>query len=109
MTIDFPRRHCLDRLTPAELSIKAAVDAVEAMPADPRLTDAVIILAAARDRVADFVEGVERKMSDTEILNWLLDALFGDDTDAKMVRVAGALMLGKTGREAVMAAIQAEK
>ena len=57
---DFPRRICVDRMTPAELAIMAAVQAVEALPADTRLTDAVILLGQARDRVADFVDGVTR-------------------------------------------------
>jgi hypothetical protein len=54
----FPRRSCLDSMTPAELTIFNAVLEVEAVGAHPRLTDAVILLAAARDAVADFVDGV---------------------------------------------------
>ena len=46
--------------------------------------------------------------TDTQILDWLLDALFGDDTDQKMVKIAGAMMLGKTHREAVSEAMKAE-
>lgn len=51
-----PRRFRLDLNTPAELAIRAAVDAVEALPADVRLTDAVVLLGQARERVADFVD-----------------------------------------------------
>jgi len=49
----------MDLWCPAEKAIAAAVAAVEAMPADTRLTDAVCLLGRARDRVADFVDGVE--------------------------------------------------
>lgn len=54
------RRARIDQNTPAELAIRAAVEAVEAVGADTRLTDAVNLLQAARDKVADFVDGVER-------------------------------------------------
>lgn len=52
----FPRRNRLDLCTPAELAIRAAVEAVEAAGAHPLLTDAVILLQQAREKVADFVE-----------------------------------------------------
>ena len=52
----FPRRSRLDLYTPAELAIRAAVEAVEAAGAHPLLTDAVILLQQAREKVADFVE-----------------------------------------------------
>jgi hypothetical protein len=52
------RRNCLDKLTPAERAICDATQAVEALPPDVRLTDAVVLLVLARDRVADFVDGV---------------------------------------------------
>jgi hypothetical protein len=64
MTDEIPRRIRLDLNTPAELAIRAAVDAVEALPADVRLTDAVVLLSQARERVADFVDNVPR--ADTE-------------------------------------------
>lgn len=60
---DIPRRARLDQWTPAELAIQEAVDAVEAMGADVRLTDAVVLLAAARDSVADYVDGIECRRS----------------------------------------------
>jgi len=43
--------------SPAERAIFAAVLEVEASGADPALTDAVNLLAKARDRVADYYEG----------------------------------------------------
>lgn len=55
-TFDWPRRSCIDQLTPAELAIRQAVDAVEAVGADPRLTDAVTLLQQAREKVADCLE-----------------------------------------------------
>jgi len=53
-----PRRACLDQMTPAEIAIVAAVEAVDAAGADERLTHAVIALQEARNLVADFVDGV---------------------------------------------------
>ena len=45
-------------MSPAELAIRAAVEAVEQMGADVRLTDAVQLLQAARESVADHVDQV---------------------------------------------------
>jgi len=55
---EIPRRIDAQRYVPAETAIRAAMQAVEAMSADPRLTDAVCLLAKAKDLVADFVDGV---------------------------------------------------
>jgi hypothetical protein len=60
-TTEIPRRARLDLFTPAERAIYDAVQAVEAVGADVRLTDAVILLQAARDSVADYVDGVEKR------------------------------------------------
>jgi hypothetical protein len=51
-----PRRVCMDRWCDAELAIHKAVQAVEAMGADPRLTRAVLRLGHARELVADYVD-----------------------------------------------------
>jgi hypothetical protein len=51
-----PRRARLGQLTPAERAIHDAVRAVENLPADVRLTDAVILLQQARERVADYYD-----------------------------------------------------
>lgn len=56
---EIPRRLCVDKMTPAELAIREASLAVEAAGADLRLTQAVMLLQAAREKVADFVDGVE--------------------------------------------------
>ena len=53
-----PRRVRMDLWTPAERAIHAAIEAVEEAGADPRLTDAVILLGRAKDRVADYVDGI---------------------------------------------------
>ncbi len=58
-TMEIPRRNRLDKLTPAETAIMEAMRAVEEAGADVRLTDAVVLLGRARDRVADFVDGVK--------------------------------------------------
>ena len=60
-TSDFPRRSHMQQWCEAEHKIRDAMLAVENMGADIRLTDAVCLLGAARDRVADFVDGVEGK------------------------------------------------
>jgi hypothetical protein len=53
---EIPRRCRLDRMTPAEHAIVAAVDAVEKAGAHPLLTQAVTLLGQARDKVADYVD-----------------------------------------------------
>ena len=53
-----PRRIRMDRWTPAERAIYDAIQVVEAAGADERLTDAVILLGRAKDRVADYVDGI---------------------------------------------------
>jgi hypothetical protein len=53
---DIPRRIRMDCWTPAERAIAAAMQAVEESGCHPLLTDAVELLAQARNKVADFVE-----------------------------------------------------
>jgi hypothetical protein len=53
------RRNDTLRHTPAEKAIADAIQAVEALPADVRLTDAVMLLSWARDRVADYVDNCQ--------------------------------------------------
>lgn len=55
------RRNRVDQRTTAEAAISHAVEVVEASGAHPLLTAAVVLLGQARDRVADFVDGVEPK------------------------------------------------
>jgi hypothetical protein len=58
MESESPRRNRIDKLTPSELAIWNAMQAVEAMPADVRLTEAGNLLKDALEKVADFVDGV---------------------------------------------------
>lgn len=53
-----PRRARLYEMTPAELAIAKCVDQVEELGAHVHLTDAVVLLGKAREKVADFVDSV---------------------------------------------------
>ena len=55
-----PRRIRLDLATPPEVAIRAAMAAVERMAADTRLTEAVMHLSMALERVADYVDEQSR-------------------------------------------------
>lgn len=57
---DFPRRNDRQRWVHAEKEIANAVETVEGMGADVRLTDAVVLLGEAKNKVADFIDGVPR-------------------------------------------------
>lgn len=59
MSNSFPRRNIVSQLTPAEKAIYDAVQMVEEMPADERLTDAVILLQKAKEKVADYIDGID--------------------------------------------------
>lgn len=56
MSDEIPRRIRLDKFTPAERAIWDAIQAVEVVGADPLLTEAVILLGKAKDKVADYVD-----------------------------------------------------
>lgn len=51
-----PRRNILSLNTEAELAIHNAMQEIEKMPADVKLTDAVAMLAKAKELVSDFVD-----------------------------------------------------
>lgn len=51
-----PRRACLYLFTPAEKAVYDAVQAVEKVGADVRLTDAVVLLQQAREKLADYFD-----------------------------------------------------
>jgi len=53
------RRQSLMRMSPGELAIYNATIAVEKMGADRRLTEAIVLLAEAREKVADFIDGFQ--------------------------------------------------
>ena len=57
MSNEIPRRNRIDKLTPAEKAIHDAINKVEIMDADERLTQAQILLAQAQEKVADYVDG----------------------------------------------------
>ena len=56
-----PRRIRLDLSEPAELAIRNAVDEVEKIGADVRLTNAINLLNEARELVADYIDKVPLK------------------------------------------------
>jgi hypothetical protein len=54
-----PRRSTTFGMSKAELAIYEAMRIIEEMRADKRLTEAVIYLHKAREKVADFIDGIE--------------------------------------------------
>ncbi len=52
------RRNDVKLMDPVELSIRDCIQEVEKMSADPRLTEAVILLGKAQEKVADFLDGI---------------------------------------------------
>ena len=54
-----PRRIQMQKWTPAEHAIRQAMIAVEQAGAHPLLTDAVVLLGQAQDKVADYVDSKE--------------------------------------------------
>ncbi len=56
---DPTRRRDMNRMFSTELVIRAAIQAVELMPGDPRLAEAVSLLERAWGKVEDFVDGVD--------------------------------------------------
>ena len=91
----FPRRNQMPKWSTGERAIQDAVEVVERMGADVRLTDAVILLGKARDRVADFVDGVVALPTRTK--EWWL-ALVDREGDFEVG--AGSLPAAPTGGEA---------
>ena len=61
--MDIPRRIDLSRLSRAELAIRNAVLVVEEMPADALLTDAIVLLQQAKEKVADYVDKQPRHLT----------------------------------------------
>ena len=59
MSAAFNRRIDINQHTPAEAAIRAAMLEVEKLPADTRLTNAVVLLSTAQKLVADFVDGLD--------------------------------------------------
>ena len=61
MSNDIPRRNDLLRQEPAELAIGFATYQVETLGADPLLTEAVVLLGQAKDKVADYIDKKGKK------------------------------------------------
>jgi len=53
---DIPRRCDLLQNTPEELAIRNCVEVVERLGAHPLLTDTVVLLSDARNKLADWVD-----------------------------------------------------
>lgn len=53
-----PRRIRLDLMTPAETAIHIAMIEVEKAGADVRLTDAIVLLQQAREKVSDYIDEI---------------------------------------------------
>lgn len=60
MSHDPLRRRDLQRMTPAELAIRDAIVAVEMVGADPLLTDAVVLLGDAAEKLGDYIDRVPK-------------------------------------------------
>lgn len=56
MANKIPRRAIVEKFSKGEKAIYDAIHTVEDMGADERLTDAVILLQRAQDKVADFID-----------------------------------------------------
>lgn len=56
MNNQIPRRNQVDKMTPAELAIREAMLEVEKAGANPKLTEAIVLLSKAQNSVADFVD-----------------------------------------------------
>lgn len=63
----WPRRQSLSHNTPAELAIRAAIDAVEIVGADVLLTDAVVLLGQAKDKLGDYVDKADPSKAEIDI------------------------------------------
>jgi hypothetical protein len=66
---EIPRRNRLDLNTPAELAIHNAIQEVEKAGADERLTEAVILLAKAKDCIADFIDGIKQESHSDQMID----------------------------------------
>lgn len=63
-----PRRNRLDLNSPTELAIREAMMFVEKAGADPLLTEAIVLLGQAREKVSDFVDSSLSSGSDLRSL-----------------------------------------
>ena len=62
MSNEIPRRIRLDKMVPAERACFDAIQAIELLPADPRLTLAQTLITEAQRIVADHVDGLPLRL-----------------------------------------------
>lgn len=59
-----PRRNRIDLNCPAEKAIRAAIEEVEELGADPTLTEAIQLLSKAKELVSDYIDaGISIKIA----------------------------------------------
>ena len=58
---DLKRRLDVSRASPLELRIRQAIEAIESEKSDERLSDAVMLMGLALERVSDFVDDTEAR------------------------------------------------
>lgn len=54
--MSFPRKIRQDLSVPAEIAIGNAIQQIEKLGADVRLTDAVVLLGKAKDKVSEYID-----------------------------------------------------
>ena len=111
-----PRRIRLDLATPPEIALRAALAAVEAMPADPRLTEASNHVSSALNLVGRYIDeqicktelsvkyaelltirwGLQTKTRNDPVWTWVYDApnhpaSYATMADADLAAVAAAV------------------
>jgi len=69
--MDIPRRAKMLEWSKAERAIFEATQVVEAMPPDVALTDAVVFLGKAREKVADYVDYYLESSENPVVPDWL--------------------------------------
>lgn len=60
MNLKNDKRNRLDLMTPAELAIYNAIQEVEKLGADIILTDVVVELGKAKDKLSDYIDAQEK-------------------------------------------------
>jgi hypothetical protein len=66
---EIPRRCMLDLNTPAELAIHNAIQEVEKVGADERLTDSVVYLSKAKESLSDYIDNVPKSSNELLKIN----------------------------------------
>ena len=84
MTI--PRKCRIDLATPPEVALRTALEAVEAMPADTRLTNAGQKIVEALDLVGDYVN---EQIQSTDMAGATCGLLVNGGSRGRCVRVRG--------------------